>query len=137
MNRRCIRACRLSFLLNGLLVAWAGIGYAAESPYLYGIHDHSPDPTEYLTHITNATGAGGWITATVAVGANTNDFSGANFSALANARHTIICRINYGYYPDRTIPLPPKYDDFALRCQNFVPNSSRLSLWPLGNQGKL
>ena len=31
---------------------------AAESPCLYGIHDHSPDPSEYLNHIKNATGAG-------------------------------------------------------------------------------
>src|SRR2546426_12418836 len=60
MNRCCIRACRPSFLLNGLLVSWACLGSATESPYLYGIHDHSPDPTEYLSHITNATGAGGW-----------------------------------------------------------------------------
>src|SRR3954463_6886794 len=84
-----------------------------ESPYLYGIHDHSPVPTEYLAHITNATGAGGWITATVAVGADTNDLSGTDFTALSNANHTVICRINYGYYPDGTIPVISKYDVFA------------------------
>src|SRR5262245_60303134 len=97
--------------------------HASESPYLYGIHDHVPAPTEYLSHITNAKGAGGWITATVAVGANTNDLSGTDFTSLANAGNTIICRINYGYYPDGTIPVPSKYDDFAVRCKNFVASS--------------
>src|SRR5437899_7161377 len=114
-----------SWLVAGaLFLRHACAAYGAESPYLYGIHDHNPDPTEYLSHITNATGAGGWITATVAVGANTNDFSGANFTGLSNARHTIICRINYGYFPDGTIPVPAKYDDFAVRCKNFVANST-------------
>jgi hypothetical protein len=107
---------------------------SAESPYLYGIHDHDPDPSEYLSHITNATGVGGWVTATVAVGANTNDLSGANFSALANAGHTVICRINYGYFPDGTIPLPAKYDDFAIRIRNFVANSSGCTIWLIGNE---
>src|SRR5438034_11289216 len=62
---------------------------ATESPFLYGVHDHSPDPTEYLTHITNATGAGGWITATVAVGANPNDTSGTECTPCSNERHTV------------------------------------------------
>jgi len=115
----------------------ACVCFAFESPYLYGIHDHTPDQTEYLTHITNATGAGGWITATVAVGANTNDFSGANFTALANARHTIICRINYSYFPDGTIPITSKYDDFAVRCRNFVASSSGCNIWLIGNEVNL
>jgi hypothetical protein len=107
---------------------------AAESPYLYGIHDQSPAPTEYLSHITNATGSGGWVTATVAIGANTNDFSGNSFSALANAGHTVICRLNYGYFPQGTIPLPANYDDFALRCKNFVSNSPGCNIWLIGNE---
>jgi hypothetical protein len=107
---------------------------AAESPYLYGIHDHSPDPSEYLNHIKTATGAGGWITATVAVGANPNDTSGTDFTTLANAGHTIICRINYGYYPDGTIPVPAKYDDFATRCKNFVAHSPGCNIWLIGNE---
>src|SRR3954470_13775362 len=115
MNPRCT--------LCSLFLLWPLLATVAESPYLYGIHDHSPDPTEYLTHITNATGAGGWITATVAVGANPADSSGTDFTALANTRHTIICRINYGYYPDGTIPVPTQYDNFAARCSNFVAHS--------------
>src|ERR1041385_4295165 len=112
------------WLLATILLSSAALP-AAESPFLYGIHDHDPDPSEFLNHIESGTGGtGGWVTATVAVGANTNDFSGANFSTLANAGHTVICRINYGYFPDGTIPVAPKYDDFATRCKNFVANSS-------------
>src|SRR5882762_170011 len=107
---------------------------AAESPFLYGIHDHSPAPTEYLTHITNATGAGGWITATVAVGANPSDTSGTDFTPFSNARHTVICRINYGYYPDGTIPVPASYDNFASRCSNFVAHSPGCNIWLIGNE---
>lgn len=111
---------------------------AVASPFLYGIHDHDPDPSEFLNHIKSGTGGtGGWVTATVAVGANTNDFSGANFSALANAGHAVICRINYGYFPDGTIPVASKYDDFAIRIRNFVANSSGCTIWLIGNESNL
>jgi hypothetical protein len=132
MKSCCTRARRIEALLLALL--WALAGSAAESPYLYGIHDHSPDPTEYLNHIKNATGAGGWITATVALGADTNNFASDNFSTLANAGHTIICRLNYGYFPDGTIPVPSKYDAFATRCKNYVANSAGCNIWLIGNE---
>jgi hypothetical protein len=106
---------------------------AAESPWLYGIFDAEPAPSEYLGHITSG-GARGWVTATVAVGANTNDLSGADFSVLANQGHTVICRINHGYFPDGTIPLPSRYDDFAKRCANFVAHSTGCNLWTIGNE---
>src|ERR1051326_8548553 len=127
-----LREPRSGVLFVALL--WALAGSAAESPYLYGIHDHSPDPTEYLNHIKNATGAGGWITATVALGADTNNFASDNFSTLANAGHTIICRLNYGYFPDGTIPVPSKYDAFATRCKNYVANSAGCNIWLIGNE---
>lgn len=121
-------------LLSALLVC----GVATASPFLYGIHDHDPDPSEFLNVIKAGTGgAGGWVTATVAVGANPNDFGGANFSALANAGHTVICRINYGYFPEGTIPLAARYDDFATRCKNFVANSTGCSIWLIGNESNL
>ncbi len=123
------------------LVGWIfGCGFlaASGSPYLYGIHDHDPDPGEFLNRIKSGTGgAGGWVTATVAVGADPNNFSGADFSALANAGHTVICRINYGYFPAGTIPVTSKYDDFATRCKNFVANSTGCSLWLIGNESNL
>jgi len=121
-----------------LLAGFASAAFAAESPYLYGIHDADPDPSEFLNHVKNGTGGtGGWVTATVAVGANTNDFGGANFSALANAGHTVICRINHGYFPNGAIPVPSKYDDFAIRCRNFVANTTGCTIWLIGNESNL
>jgi hypothetical protein len=119
-----------------LLLVWLLLSQgirAAETPGLYGIHDHTPDPTEYLNHIKPVSG-GGWVTATVAVGHNTNDTNGQNFSNLANAGHTVICRINNGYFPNGTIPLPVDYDDFAKRCSNFVRSSTGCNIWVIGNE---
>jgi len=111
---------------------------ATETPFLYGIHDHEPAPTEFLNVIKNRTGAqGGWITATVAVGDNTNDFSGVDFSAFANAGHTVICRLNFGYFPNGTIPVPSRWDNFAIRCKNFVANSTGCSIWLIANETNL
>src|SRR5260370_10358697 len=106
-SRRTLRL--IPCLLWILIHFWISPMSATESPFLYGIHDHDPDPISNLSHITNGTGTGAWVTATVAVGANTNDVTGVNFSALATAGNTIICRINFGYYPYATIPLPSKY----------------------------
>src|SRR2546421_3892888 len=108
----------------------------AECRSLYGIHDADPDPSEYLNHIKAVTGCG-WVTATVAVGHNAADTSGANFSSLASQGHTIICRINNGYFPNGTIPLAKDYDSFALRCSNFVANSTGCNIWVIGNECNL
>ena len=128
---------KLGCLLATICASGCGL-FAAESPFLYGLHDHDPDPSEFLNHIKAGTGGtGGWVTATVAVGANTNDFGGANFTPLADAGHTVICRINYGYFPDGTIPVASKYDDFAKRCKNFVANSTGCTIWLIGNESNL
>src|SRR5437868_13985361 len=118
---------RFAALLSFLFLLSQAI-HAAETPGIYGIHDHTPDPTEYLNHIKPVSG-GGWVTATVAVGHNTNDLTGQSFSSLANGGHTVICRINNGYFPNGTIPLPADYDSFAIRCSNFVMNSSGCNIW--------
>lgn len=109
---------------------------AVESPYLYGIHDADPDPNEYMSHIIGGVGSG-WVTATVAIGADPNNLGGMDFSALAARGYTIICRLNYGYYPDGTIPLPWQYDNFATRCKNFVQNSRGCNIWIVGNEPNL
>jgi len=111
-------------------------GQTAECRGLYGIHDADPLPTEYLNHIQPIAGCG-WVTATVAVGHDPAGTSGADFSALANAGHTVICRINHGYFPNGTIPLTNDYDSFALRCSNFVAHSTGCSIWVVGNECNL
>ena len=121
-----------------LLLAVVSVGRlcAAECPYLYGIHDHDPQPTEYLNHIKNVL-PGGWVTATVAIGHNPNDTGGVDFSWFANQGHTVVCRLNNGYCSDGTIPLPAYYADFAQRCAKFVQNSSGCEIWVIGNETNL
>lgn len=126
----------ISSLVFCCLVLFRLDHFAAEAPHIYGIHDHDPFPGEFLTHLESGN-TRGWVTATVGVGANTNDFSGADFSAVANRGHSVICRINYGYYPDGTIPVSAKWDDFARRCANFVQNSSGCTIWLIANETNL
>jgi hypothetical protein len=128
------RAVLLSIFITAVFLhSQAG---ATECRALYGIHDAVPDPTEYLNHVQAVSGCG-WVTATVAVGHNPTDTSGADFSALAGQGHTVICRINNGYFPNGTIPLAVDYDNFALRCSNFVAHSSGCNIWLIGNECNL
>src|ERR1051326_5558613 len=124
--------------LTAILLANAVAGSlrAAECRGLYGIHDADTDPSVYLNHIKPVAGCG-WVTATVAVGHNPADLSGSNFSSLAGQGHTIICRINNGYFPSGTIPLVSDYDNFALRCSNFVVHISGCNTWIIGNECNL
>ncbi len=111
---------------------------ADECPFLYGIHDHEPSPAEYLSHIENASGVGrGWVTATVAVGHDPGDMGGVDFTWFSNRGHTVICRINNGYFNEGTIPLPVHYSDFATRCANFVANSPGCEIWVIANETNL
>ncbi len=110
---------------------------AQESQYLYGIHDHSPSPQEYLNHLS-AGRTTGWITATVAVGHNPAETWGIDFRPFSNQGHGVICRINNGYCDSGgTIPLPDDYDGFATRCASFVANSQGCSIWVIGNETNL
>ncbi len=113
-----------------------GRALAAESPNLYGIHDHDPSPREYLDHISSG-GARGWVTATVAIGADPNNTSGDDFSWIEDLGHTVIVRLNYGYCPDGTIPPADRYDDFARRAANYVAASRGAHIWLIGNETNL
>ncbi len=130
---RLFPALQVALLALAFLGCWPMRVSAGQSPYLYGIHDADPNPAEYLNRIMSGAGPG-WVTATVAVGADTNDLSGVDFRPIPNQGHTVICRINHGYFPTGTIPLPAKYDDFAQRCANFVAHSPGCAIWIIGNE---
>ena len=119
-----------------LTIALASLALSARGALpIYGIHDHDPNPQTYLNLIAPA--GPGWVTATVAVGHDPANVSGADFSALANGGHNVICRINNGYFPQGTIPLTNQYDNFARRCSNFVANSKGCSIWVIANETNL
>jgi PKD repeat protein len=127
---------RNTVILVAGLVLVCSAPASAQSPYIYGVHDHDPSPQEYLNRI-EAGGATGWVTATVAIGADPNDHGGGDFSFLANRGHTVVVRINYGYCPNGTIPEPARYDNFAQRAANYVANSTGANIWIIGNETNL
>jgi PKD repeat protein len=129
MGRRAV------ILVVGLLLVCAA-PVIAQSPYIYGIHDHDPNPQEYLNRI-EVGGASGWVTATVAIGSDPNDHGGGDFSFLADRGHTVIVRLNNGYCPNGTIPEPARYEDFARRAANYVAASSGANIWVIGNETNL
>ena len=127
---------RFTAVLIGLILLIFTFQANAESPFIYGIHDHDTNPQEYLDHIRNG-GATGWVTATVAIGSNPNDYGGTDFSNLSDQGHTVIVRLNNGYCPNGTIPEPAKYADFAQRAANFVAASQGANIWIIGNETNL
>lgn len=127
---------RMMTLTAALLVALASLLNAQETTYPYGIHDHEPNPQEWLNRVSNG-GAKSWITATFAIGRNPNDMGGADLRAFSDQGHTIIGRLNHGYGTSGTIPPPEYYADFAQRCANFVANSQGINIWHIGNETNL
>lgn len=119
-----------------IMFGFVAVAAAQESPYLYGIHDHSPSPDGILSR-AEAAGRTMYVTATVAIGANPADFGGEDFTLISNRGHTVICRLNFGYCEVGTIPLPELYADFAQRCANFVAASSGCHIWVIGNETNL
>ena len=128
--------CRLPILLAGILASGCPVA-AEESPYIYGIFGYDlttgvdDRPWPFLDRITNGAGPG-WVTTTVALCCD--PLPQADYTGLSSRGHTVICRLNYGYFPDGTIPLPAAYDDFATRCSNFVARTPGCSIWTVGNE---
>lgn len=105
----------------------------AQTPHIYGIHDDEfPSVGAYLDRLP---GGGGWITATEALGANPNDGSSKNYTQRAGT--TIIARLNYGYFPNGTLPPQAQYANFATRVRRFVENSTGCNIWVIGNETNL
>lgn len=130
-----------------ICVALGGGAVAAPVQGIVGIHDHFTDPDLFLDQI-EAAGQRGWVTTAVGIGDNPSNFSGDNFSNVTSRGHTVICRVNYGFFDPGnlpatgTIPLPARYDEFATRCANFAvataanmgaPVSTPLH-WQIGNE---
>lgn len=124
------------FLVSLWLASFPGVSAAAESIYLYGVHDHDPGPQEFLDVLV-ARGRTGWVTATVAIGSDPTDVGGDDFSGLVGPGHSVIVRLNHGYCPDGSIPPRSKYLDFARRAGNYVRASRGAHIWVIGNETNL
>ena len=102
-----------------------------DPPYIFGIHDPGG---EYLMEEKGKTG---WVLVTEEIGHNPNDMSGGNYSSIESHGHGVIVRLNNGYGSTGTIPLPQYYDEFAIRCGNFVQASGGCHIWIIGNETNL
>lgn len=102
-----------------------------DSDYLYGFHDPGGES------IMLEAGRPGWIIFTEALGGDPNDFSGADYRLWSGRGLGVISRLNYGYYPNGTIPYSDSYINFARRCANFVANSQGCAIWIIGNEMNL
>jgi hypothetical protein len=96
---------------------------------IYGLHDLSE-------HGANLMG-NGWLVDAVAVWHDPTDVSGADYRPWTDRGCTVICRLNNGWNPRGTIPLPEYYDQFAQRCANFVGASQGCHIWIVGNEWNL
>jgi hypothetical protein len=108
----------------------------AQGRHLYGIHDFEPRPDGFLSRL-EARGVRGVVTATEAVGSNPADRTGKDYRPVSSRGHTVIARLNNGYFPNGTIPLRERWNDFAQRCASFVAASQGCSLWVIGNETNL
>ncbi len=97
--------------------------------YIYGIHDDSSNVSEWTSHCPSGQS---WITATEEIGSNPADTNGKTYNPPSGCK--ILGRLNNGYFPNGTIPLPAKYQDFATRCANFASASSNCDTWIIGNE---
>ena len=102
-----------------------------ESPYIFGLHDRGGE-----TYMGWA-GRKGWVLCTEELGADRNDWGSRSYSDLADNGYGVIVRLNHGYYEAGTLPRSDHYEDFAIRCGNFVERSSGCHIWIIGNEMNL
>lgn len=89
--------------------------------YLYGYHE----PGGSLP-------AGSWICFTHELGHDPSHQGGFDYTPWA--QYNILARLNNGYHPHGTIPLPDQYEDFAKRVENWARNSQGCDKWIIGNE---
>ncbi len=102
-----------------------------ESPYIFGLHDRGGEV--YM----GWAGRKGWVLCTEELGADRNNWGSKSYSDLADAGYGVIVRLNHGYYQAGTLPPSDRYEDFAVRCGNFVERSSGCHIWIIANEMNL
>lgn len=86
---------------------------------LFGLHDRDAHPQ---------IPAGGWCVDAVLV-----TDTPPNYSQIRSDINWIV-RLNNGWHPNGTIPLPAEYDAFAKRCADFVAGSKGADWFIIGNE---
>ncbi|MFN8493408.1 MAG: N-acetylmuramoyl-L-alanine amidase [Caldilineaceae bacterium] len=99
-----------------------------DSEYIFGIHEPGGE------HLMLAAGRPGWVLFTEAIGHDSADRTGIDFTTFSSQGLGVICRLNHGYEPDGTLPHSSQYEDFARRVANFVAVSRGCKIWMIGNE---
>jgi N-acetyl-anhydromuramyl-L-alanine amidase AmpD len=99
-----------------------------DSPFIFGIHE--PGGEQHMLDAARP----GWVVFTEALGHDTEDRSGVDYSAYAERGLGIIARLNHGYEPDGTLPHSSSYEAYARRVANFVATSRGCKTWVIGNE---
>lgn len=120
MKFRCLVAV-LAFLMTGG-------AFAAEPVWIFGMHD--PGGESYAVD----KGKRLWITFTVEIGHDPNNYSGGDYRTWSNAGHGVIVRLNNGYGSTGTLPYQSEYQNFATRCANFVAATQGADIFIIGNE---
>ena len=102
-----------------------------ESPYIFGLHDRGGE------HYMGWAGRKGWVLVTEELGANPQDWSSRSYSDPADKGYGVIVRLNHGYNENGTLPRSERYQDFAVRCGNFVERSDGCHIWIIANEPNL
>jgi hypothetical protein len=104
--------------------------------YIYGMHVGSVNDQWGLdaAQLMLLENVPGWIVFTEAIGHEPNSFRGGDYRPYSDQGMKVIARLNNGYAPHGTIPLPAYYDDFAQRCTNYVQFSQGCNVWAIGNE---
>jgi len=109
---------------------------AGESPFIFGIHDRGGE------HLMAQRGKEGWVLITEEVGRNPHEQGSKHYADLESQGFGVIVRLNHGYHRGNSFPgtIPEgdpagqNYRDFAVRCGNFVENSTGCHIWIIGNE---
>lgn len=91
-------------------------------PFLHGLHDLGGE--DYMSQ------APGHIVHAVSLSETPN----FDYRSYSSRGFKIVCRLNWGWNPNGTIPLPDKYSEMAQKCRNFVRDSQGCSEWIIGNE---
>lgn len=94
--------------------------------HIFGLHDQGGE--QFFTDA----GKRGWIVMSRVASDAPDDFS-----ALADAGHGVIVRLNNGYGSAGTLPFASQYDAFAAACAQYVAGSRGAHIWIIGNETNL
>lgn len=128
----------LAVVLAAAPVTDPNLSLPGESDFIYGMHD--TDGALEGLFASKLPGANhGWLVLTEGIGASgTAPARGSEYDRLGQAGFGLLVRINYGYYPDGTLPTTGQYDAFAATAADFVSKAgSHAHHWIIGNETNL